>query len=204
MVTLHSLTKLTDTKFYNLYCADVENSKKRFFYYITTKRKKENMAILTKKIVSDSVRVLPYFYDKQSGEMKVVIIREYRYPVGQFLYTLPAGGIEQGENIIDAVKRELKEEIGAETINIKEFEPVSYIAGSLTDEAITLFEAEVILSGEPQLEDNEIIERHIINFEEISNFLDTHEFCMQSRTFLRSFYYKTKYKQLLSQKNIIS
>lgn len=195
MIKLHSLEKLTDTKYLNLYCADVENDKVRFNYYIASRRKIEDMAINTKKIVSDSVRALPYFFD-ENGKMKIVLIKEFRVPVGQFLFTLPAGGIDKNEELEHAVARELREEIGAETISIEKLEPTSYMNAGLTDEANTPFKALVKLDGKTELEDSEMIENHIVDFEDLSDFLDKHEFDLQSRLILRTFYYKTKLELL--------
>ena len=42
----------------------------------------------------------------------VLLVRQFRYPVDKFLLEVPAGGIEDGEQPSDAVRRELQEEIG--------------------------------------------------------------------------------------------
>ena len=43
---------------------------------------------------------------------RVLLKREYRYPVDEILYELPGGVIEEGDNALDAAKRELLEETG--------------------------------------------------------------------------------------------
>src|SRR5438105_6173009 len=43
---------------------------------------------------------------------KVLLERQYRHAAGRFLYELPAGRIDPGENELKAAKRELLEETG--------------------------------------------------------------------------------------------
>ncbi|SEL87142.1 NUDIX domain-containing protein [Butyrivibrio sp. ob235] len=45
-------------------------------------------------------------------ENNVLIKKEYRYPVDEFLYELPGGVIEEGNNALETAKRELLEETG--------------------------------------------------------------------------------------------
>lgn len=43
---------------------------------------------------------------------KVVLIRQYRYPLGGYVYEFPAGLVEPGENMLSAGIREMYEETG--------------------------------------------------------------------------------------------
>ena len=45
---------------------------------------------------------------------RVVLIRQFRYPLGGYVYELPAGLVDPGENYHVAAVRELKEETGLE------------------------------------------------------------------------------------------
>jgi ADP-ribose pyrophosphatase len=50
--------------------------------------------------------------DEAGSDQKVVLIRSYRYAIGQYLYELPAGTLEKGEDPLHCAGRELLEETG--------------------------------------------------------------------------------------------
>jgi ADP-ribose pyrophosphatase len=54
-----------------------------------------------------AVVILPFLDDKT-----ILLIRNLRYTVGQYLIELPAGGVEKGESPMNAAGRELLEETG--------------------------------------------------------------------------------------------
>src|SRR5437868_1090135 len=43
---------------------------------------------------------------------RILLIKQYRYPVGQFTYEIPAGKLSKGEDPLACVHRELEEEAG--------------------------------------------------------------------------------------------
>ena len=69
----------------------------------------------TREIVdhAPSICVVPVDADRN-----VLMVRQYRKPVDQFLLEVPAGGIEEGETPEEATRRELQEEIGHTTKNL--------------------------------------------------------------------------------------
>ena len=42
----------------------------------------------------------------------VVLVRQYRYAIGQWIWELPAGTLEPGEDMVAAARRECEEEVG--------------------------------------------------------------------------------------------
>ena len=55
--------------------------------------------------------VVPLFYD-DAGVLRVVLERQFRYPLGRVLIEFPAGKLDAGEDSLVCVQRELREETG--------------------------------------------------------------------------------------------
>ena len=102
--------KLSDNKFLNLFKLDaLTDTGRKFDYFFVSRRKAENIKILTNDMSAEGVVIYPIL--KKEPE-KIVLIRQYRYPIGDFLYELPAGLIDAGETPEEAAVREMKEETG--------------------------------------------------------------------------------------------
>jgi len=63
----------------------------------------------TREVVEHSDCIAVVALDEQGN---VVLVRQFRHAVDRFLLEIPAGGIDPGEEPMDAVRRELQEEIG--------------------------------------------------------------------------------------------
>jgi ADP-ribose pyrophosphatase len=62
-----------------------------------------------REVVEHSDCIAVVALDEQGN---VLLVRQFRYAVGKSLLEIPAGGIDPGEEPVDAVRRELQEEIG--------------------------------------------------------------------------------------------
>lgn len=102
--------KLSDNQFLNLFKLDaLTDTGRKFDYFFVSRRKAENIKILTKDMKAEGVVIYPVLKDDPE---KIVLLRQYRYPIGDYLYELPAGLIDGDETPQEAAVREMKEETG--------------------------------------------------------------------------------------------
>lgn len=177
------LEKLTNIKWLNLFVRNYDDGMK---YYFASRRSIDNCG---KSGFVDAVRVLPYFIE--NGKIKIVVIKNYRYAVENYLYELPAGCKDAGEDDESCAIRETMEETGAKVEELK-FMYGGYTSAGLTDEYETCFEAKVKMEGEQQLEDIEKIDLKIIDLDEIPDLCKQDNFCLQSKAMLLDFYVRNK------------
>jgi ADP-ribose pyrophosphatase len=99
-----------------------------------------------------AVVVLPILPDG-----RVVLIKNYRYAVGESLLELPAGTLEKGEEPINCAGRELIEETGYTARRLKSLGSFFTSPGILS-ERMYAFAAYDLTAGEPATEEGEQIE----------------------------------------------
>ena len=195
---LKNLTQQTSNKFLNIFLAEYEVDNGTKHYQICSRKPMDKLQVYSPDTVnSDGVRILPYFYE--NGKIKVCFIKEFRYAINTYLYGLPAGLIDEGEDPLTSAKRELHEEIGAKPIKLILTDKPAYCSAGMSDESITCFEALVELDGTQNLDFSEDISLEIVDFDDLLNFIDTHTMGVQSSLQVRAFYYKTLYENLKNQ-----
>jgi ADP-ribose pyrophosphatase len=91
------------------------------------------------------------------AEGNVVLVSQYRHPVGSTLLEIPAGRLESGEDPADCAARELAEEIGERPAHL---EPLGamYVAPGYSSELIHYFLATDFSPAAAAPDDDEIIE----------------------------------------------
>lgn len=105
-----NIHQLSDNKFLNLFHLDaLTDSGHPFDYFFVSRRKADQIKLLTKDSAAEGVVIFPVLKEDPG---KVVLIRQYRYPLDDVLYELPAGLIDAGETPECAAIREMKEETG--------------------------------------------------------------------------------------------
>jgi ADP-ribose pyrophosphatase len=90
------------------------------------------------------------------GRSKIVVTREFRVALGGYEYGFPAGLVDEGETVAEAVRRELKEETGLDVVRFLKESPPVYSTAGMTDESVAMVYVEC--DGEPSAEANEASE----------------------------------------------
>ena len=105
----------------------------------------------------------------------LVMEREFRYPLNSWCVALPAGLVDEGEDIATCAARELREETGYAVIPDAPVRPLpqpGYSSTGLTDETVHVIFVEAEIAGPPQREGNELIKVFELPIADIRNFLD--------------------------------
>lgn len=170
------LNTLVKTKFLSMYEAQYENriGHKKSWMIATRKSKEilEEKFFKNKKDDDDAVVIAALH--KPSN--KLVLVRQFRVPVNDFVYELTAGLIDEGEDFKTSVKRELKEETGLDLKEIVSDKSGLYLSPGMTDECVNLVfcTCEGELSTE-NMEEDECIEPMLVSVEEAKEIIKSGE-----------------------------
>ena len=112
MRKVNDIIKTTKNRFLNMYELDMvdENGKHGKYFVASRAEKIEDLKIVTRKNKADGVIIYSVYRD-ETGVEKLVLIRQYRCPIDDYIYEFPAGLVDAGEDFKVAGKRELKEEL---------------------------------------------------------------------------------------------
>jgi ADP-ribose pyrophosphatase len=109
-----------------------------------------------------SVAALPV---NEDGSL--MLVRQYRYAVGEALWELPAGRLDEAETPEAGVQRELREEIGHRAERLEKI-AFFYTTPGFCDEAMHLFRATGLVADQAAADDDERIEIGIFTIDEAS------------------------------------
>lgn len=101
--------------------------------------------------------VLPFLSDPAGADPQVLLLRQYRYAAEAYLYEVPAGRLNVGEDPADCAHRELAEETGCRAERMERLFTM-YTTPGFTDEKIHLFMAVGLTQGAHHREPDEFIE----------------------------------------------
>jgi ADP-ribose pyrophosphatase len=105
-------------------------------------------------------------------QSRILLVRQYRVPARAFLWELPAGKLDPGENPIEAAQRELGEETGYSASQWKELVTFFPSPGYI-DEKMTLFLATDLTAGQAHNMEDERIAIRWFTREEVAEMIRT-------------------------------
>lgn len=127
----------------------------------------------TREIVEHADCVAVVVLDEQDN---VVMVRQFREAVGKTLLEIPAGGIDPGEEPVDAVRRELQEEIGLLPQKIDRIGGFYSTPGYCT-EYLYLYLARDLKPGRLEAEDTEGIDVVRVPLTQVPALIASEEIC---------------------------
>ena len=117
MQRVESIKQTTQNKFLNMYELDMKSDTGKHSTYFVASRAKtiEELKIKTRENKADGVIIYSVYRDEKEKKEKLVLIRQYRCPLDDYIYEFPAGLVDEGEDFKMAGMRELKEETGLDS-----------------------------------------------------------------------------------------
>lgn len=97
---------------------------------------------------------------------RILLVRQFRLPANRYLWEIPAGKVDDGENVFEAAQRELSEETGLSAKTWKEMISF-YPSPGFMQEKMTVFLATDLTQGQAHNMDDERIECRWFTADEI-------------------------------------
>jgi 8-oxo-dGDP phosphatase len=99
------------------------------------------------------------------GEDRLLLVGQYRYALDAMSWEIPEGGVRAGEDLLNGIRRELREETGVEADGWREIARL-HLSNSVSDEAAYLYVAQAVATGPAAPEPTEQIEVRWVPFDE--------------------------------------
>ena len=197
MSGIRKIEKKTENPFLNFYEIEaVKRDGSTFPYYMASRAKKDSDLKINcgqQEDRPDGVAIFSLYGEQLD---RVVLIRQYRYPLGGYIYELPAGLTEPGEDYHMTAIREMKEETGLTFRPVKAdpaLERPFYTTIGMTDECCSMVFG--VSDGEADtkdLEETEDIQVVIADREEIRRILGEERVAIMCAYMLMHFLHNEK------------
>jgi ADP-ribose pyrophosphatase len=121
-----------------------------------------------------SVVILAIDAKKSKKDPRIVLERQYRHAALRYMWELPAGKLDAGEDPLAGAQRELEEETG---FRAKKWKPLVEYFGSpgFLGESMKVFRAEELIAGEAHPEEDEQIEFRLVKLSDLLKMIEKGE-----------------------------
>jgi ADP-ribose pyrophosphatase len=123
---------------------------------------------------SGASAIVPFMSDPAGDDPQLLLLRQYRYAAGGYIYEIPAGRLDGDESPATCAARELKEETGC---TAERLDPMyaMFTTPGFTDELIHVFLASGLTHGESAREADEFVDVVIVSLAEALELIRTGE-----------------------------
>jgi ADP-ribose pyrophosphatase len=184
---IFQVEKVTNEKWVNLFATTYEHNGHTGRWVFASRRKKPYGAELD----ADAVIIVPILV-AEGQPNRLVLEKELRIPVGDYIYAFPAGLLEQGESLEEAVRRELREETGFEVLRFKRITPPLYSTSGLSDESAPIAFIDVCSTptGKQALDGSEDIEVLALDHAQVCELCDNRNVRMDAKAWTILYLYQ--------------
>ena len=118
--------------------------------------------------------VVPFLSEPNGTDPQILLIKQYRYAADAFVYEIPAGRLDPGEEPSACAERELREETGCTAARMEHLVTVFTTPG-FTDERIHLFMAAGLTQGRAAREPDEFLSTETMPLSRALHFIEVGE-----------------------------
>lgn len=175
-----SIKKIHDGAFIHRYdiTYETEDGQEKVYEMISRNPGVRTLQDLQKREADSVVLIL----HDESGE-KLLLNREFRLALGDWVYNFPAGLIEPGETPEESARRELKEETGLDLMEMKDILPLSYSAVGFANETNLCVVGTAAGTFQKSSSNVEEIEAGWYTKEEVRHLLETELFAARTQSY---------------------
>ena len=131
-------------------------------FWVTTDHVEEPNGVRARRdLIHHSGSIVVLAVDDSAPIPRVLLERQYRHAASDFLWELPAGRIDPGEQEFHAAKRELLEETGYTATHWKRILKF-YASPGFVAETMAVYLATGLRKGKAQPEDDEVIYKRLV------------------------------------------
>ena len=135
---------------------------------------------------SGASAIVPFMSDPEGDDPQLLLLRQFRYAAGGYIYEIPAGRLDRDESPADCAVRELKEETGCTADTMAPLFTMFTTPG-FTDEKIHVFMATGLSHGATAQEADEFVDIVIMSLAEALDLIRVGEI-MDAKTALSILY----------------
>jgi ADP-ribose pyrophosphatase len=110
--------------------------------------------------------VVPFLDPTTAPDPRILLLRQFRHAADGYLWEVPAGRLDAGEDPEACARRELREEAGRDATFVERLCTI-YTTPGFTDEVIHLFAAQGLVERATAREADEFIEVHAKRWSEV-------------------------------------